>query len=160
MKKHLTLSLAVALMILPLLPATAPGEEGEQEQLPEGQTAFIKAKCNLCHTVVAAGIGEPREESEEESDIVLPPDLSTVGSLREAEWLTLYLQKKETLGDEKHVKKFKGEDEDLAAIIGWLMTMKAPGDTLAAEPEAEEVPAEETPTEEAPSGEAPAEETD
>jgi len=160
MKKHLLLTLAVALLTLPLLPATAPGEEAEEEQLPKGQTAFLKAKCNLCHTVVAAGIGEPREEPEEESDIVLPPDLSIVGSSREAEWLTLYLEKKETIDGNKHKKKFKGKDEQLAELVDWLVTLKAPGDTLAAEPAVEAAPVEEAPTEEAPSGDAPAEETE
>ena len=150
MKKHLLLSLAVALLILPLLPAYVVGEEEEQEQLPEGQPAFLEKKCNLCHTVVAAGIGEPREESEQgDSDVIFPPDLSTVGSVREAEWLTLYLAKKETIDERKHVKRFKGTDEDLAALVDWLLTFKAPGDTLATEPAAE-TPTDETPAEDAP----------
>ncbi len=170
MKRHLLISLAVALLTLPLLPASAPGEEAEQEQLPKGQTAFLKGKCNLCHTVVAAGIGEPREEPEEESDIVLPPDLSTVGSSREGEWLTLYLEKKETIDGNKHKKKFKGKDEQLVELVDWLVSLKAPSDTLAVEPAAEEAPTEEAPVEEtpaeeapageAPAGDAPAEETD
>ena len=159
MKKHLLISLAVALLILPLLPASAPGEEAEQEQLPEGQTQFLKAKCNHCHTVVAAGIGEPREEPEEESDIVLPPDLSTVGSSHEGEWMTLYLQKKETKDGNKHKKRFKGKDEQLAELVDWLVSLKAPSDTLAVEPAAEEAPTEEASVEETPAEEASVEET-
>ncbi len=160
MKKLLLLSLVAALLILPLLPASVLGEEAEKEEVavPEGQTAFLKSKCNLCHTVVAVGIGEPREEPEDEDDdVALPPDLSFVGSSREAEWTTLYLQKKETIDGNKHKKRYKGKDEDLAVLVDWLVSLKAPGDTLAVEPDAE-VPGDTLavePEAEAPEAEAP-----
>ena len=157
MKKLLLLSLVAALLILSLLPASVLGEEEEKEEVavPEGQTEFLKGKCNLCHTVVAVGIGEPREESEdEEDDVVLPPDLSFVGSSREAEWITLYLQKKETIDGNKHKKRYKGKDEGLAVLVDWLVSLKAPGDTLAVEPDAVEPNAVE-PDAEAPEAEVP-----
>ena len=47
--------------------------------------------------IVGTRIGEPpkktvaKTEEEEDTGIVLPPDLSIVGSMRKAEWMDLYL---------------------------------------------------------------------
>jgi hypothetical protein len=82
----------------------------------------------MCHTVYSAGIGEPKAEDakEEEEEASGPPDLSLAGTGRTAEWLSLFLQKKEALNEKKHMMKFKGTDEDLTALVGWILTLKAP----------------------------------
>ncbi len=129
---HVLLVLAIAFMALP--PASALGGETE---LPVGQGIFVGNKCSSCHTVVAAGIGDEQDEVKQEDDgwgdeeeKSGPPDLSSIGSTRTAEWLDLYLQKKETIEDRKHMKRFKGTPEDRTALIDWLLTLKAPGDSL------------------------------
>ena len=102
--------------------------EVKKAAIPAGQKVFTEAKCQMCHTVYSAGIGEPPAEDakkeEEEEAAAGPPDLSMAGAGRTAEWISLFLQKKEALNDKKHVKSFEGSDEDLAALAGWLLTLK------------------------------------
>ena len=103
-------------------------EETKKAAIPTGQKVFTEAKCQMCHTVYSAGIGEPPAEDakkeEEEEAAAGPPDLSMAGAGRTAEWISLFLQKKEALNDKKHMKSFEGSDEDLAALAGWLLTLK------------------------------------
>ncbi|MFH1502465.1 MAG: cytochrome c [Candidatus Eisenbacteria bacterium] len=124
--KKLTATLAIAALLVSLVPAAFAGaKEAEEPVRPAGERIFLEAKCNMCHTVVAAGIGEPRV-TEEGEDVSLPPDLSVTGSSRVAEWLDLYLLKKEAIDGSKHKKKFKGSDEERSLLVKWLVSLKAP----------------------------------
>jgi cbb3-type cytochrome oxidase cytochrome c subunit len=141
----------VAVTTLVCLIGVASGLEEETEQADQekvqhpGMEIFLANKCSMCHTVVLAGIGVPEEEVEAaatEAERVEPekgdeddgpPDLSDVGGRREAEWLRLYLSKKEAIDGRKHMKRFRGSDEETVALVEWLMTQKAPADTLAPE---------------------------
>lgn len=159
--RRLSLVISVIAFSLPLvLPAVVLGEEAAKEEAekveePAGKILFLANKCASCHTAFAAAIGEPPEEKadaeaevEEETG---PPDLSEVGASRKAEWLHLYLTKEEAIDGKKHMKRFKGSDEERAALVDWLTTLGAPADTTVAEPAAEEPAAE-------PAGESPVEE--
>jgi mono/diheme cytochrome c family protein len=132
MKKLLIIALAVsALCVLlagPSFADEAKKDEAKKAAIPIGQKAFTEAKCQMCHTVYSAGIGEPpaKDAKEEEEEASGPPDLSLAGTGRTAEWLSLFLQKKEALNEKKHMMKFKGTDEDLTALVGWILTLKAP----------------------------------
>ena len=123
-----TISIAVLAVLCLALALPALAEESKKEDAtPAGQQVFVAQKCQMCHTVYSAGIGEPpKEEKAEEKADEGPPDLSLAGTSRTAEWLGLFLQKKETLNEKKHMKRFKGADEDLAALANWLLTLKAP----------------------------------
>lgn len=98
-------------------------EETKKPVMPAGQKVFTEAKCQMCHTIYAAGIGEPPAE-DAKKDKSGPPDLSMTGVSRTAEWLSLFLQKKETLNDKQHMMSFKGSDEELTTLVDWLLTLK------------------------------------
>ncbi len=139
MRKLFVITVAVGVLCA-MLALPALGEEAKKDdvKIPAGQQVFMDAKCNMCHTVYSAGIGEPpTEDAEEAGQQEGPPDLSTAGAERDAEWLSLFLQKKEMLHDKKHMKRFKGSDEDLAALVEWLLTLKPAEE----KPEAEATPA-------------------
>jgi hypothetical protein len=131
MRKLFVIALAVSVFCV-LLAAQASAEEvkkveAEKPAMPAGQKVFTEAKCQMCHTIYAVGVGEPpaedaKKEDEEEADG--PPDLSVAGVGRTAEWISLFLQKKETLNDKKHMTSFKGSDEDLTVLVDWLLTLK------------------------------------
>jgi hypothetical protein len=112
---------------------TEPGmTERPVEQVPHpGMLAFAADRCDLCHTVYAAGIGQPPEDSEgeEESDSM---DLSDVGSARDAEWLLSYLRKEAEIDGVKHYRAFKGTEEEEAELVEWLATLGSPADSAAA----------------------------
>ncbi len=138
------------------LPALAE-ESKKKDATPAGQQVFIAQKCQMCHTVYSEGIGEPPAEDakkeEEEEAAAGPPDLSMAGAGRTAEWISLFLQKKEALNDKKHMTSFKGSDEDLAALADWLLTLK-PAEEDASKAEA--APAKPDESEKAAEPEAPA----
>ena len=100
--------------------------EAKVEAVPAGQTVFVENKCQMCHTVYSAGIGEPpaEEEKKDAEEDAGPPDLSLTGAGRTAEWMGLFLLKKATLNEKTHMKRFKGSDEELAPLVDWLMTLK------------------------------------
>jgi mono/diheme cytochrome c family protein len=134
MKKLFVIALSLfvlcALVAAPAAAEDAKKEEVKQEEakkpaIPAGQKVFTEAKCTMCHTVFSAGIGEmPETDEEKEKALDGPPDLSMTGKGRTAEWMTLFLQKEETLNDKKHGMKFMGKDEDLGTLVEWLMTLK------------------------------------
>ncbi len=123
------LSILCLALVLPALAEESKKDDATPDATPAGQQVFVAQKCQMCHTVYSAGIGEPPSEDakeEEEEAAAGPPDLSLAGTGRTAEWLSLFLQKKEALNEKKHMKRFKGADEDLTALVSWLMTLKAP----------------------------------
>jgi cytochrome c553 len=106
------------------------GSSKAQEEATDGKGIFVANKCTACHAVKAAEIemkkaeseGEESEEGESEDQA---PDLSSVGNDHTAEWLMAYLTKKEAINGKKHMKKFKGNEDDLKVLAEWLATQKA-----------------------------------
>jgi cytochrome c5 len=97
------------------------------EKEPEGKKLFLKYKCNSCHSIDAAGVAVKKDESEEEEESKKkPPDLSGIGVEKKADWLGLFLLKKEKVEGELHPKKFRGTEKELGTITAWLETMKTP----------------------------------
>jgi mono/diheme cytochrome c family protein len=90
---------------------------------PDGKTIFSNNKCQSCHTITALGV-ERKKSADDEKTEKDPPDLSGVGIERNAAWITKYMLKKESIKDEKHMKKFKGSEADLAVLAQWLETLK------------------------------------
>ena len=84
----------------------------------DGKSIFVSNKCNSCHSIQSQGISKVAGETVNAS--TQPPDLSGVGLKHNAAWITKYLKKQETLDGEKHLKKFKGSDEDLGTLAAWL----------------------------------------
>jgi len=130
--KRWTVAVLGIVLFLALGAVVASSEEAKE---PEGKTLFLSNKCNSCHTIEAVGV-EKKSSSEEKSDSTAattaatskkkPPDLSSVGLDVKADWMTKYLKKLETTKDgKKHMKLWKGTDEELASLTSWLETMKA-----------------------------------
>ncbi|ANM29119.1 hypothetical protein ABI59_05175 [Acidobacteria bacterium Mor1] len=79
-----------------------------------GETAFIAAKCNLCHAVSSAGI-EAKMKGK-----MTGPDLKGLAAEYEEGWLERYLRKEADLDGKKHVKAFEGKEDELRKIVTWL----------------------------------------
>jgi len=126
----------VALLgVVVALAFAAVSASAEEAKEPAGKTLFLSYKCNSCHTIKAIGVEkrvstEKTEEKAEEPAATSkkkPSDLSSLGLDAKADWITKYMKKLETAKDgKKHLKLFKGTDEELATLSAWLETMKAP----------------------------------
>jgi mono/diheme cytochrome c family protein len=81
----------------------------------DGKQVFLAQKCNLCHMVSSAGI-----EATTKSEKMKGPDLTGVGSRRDAKLMHDFLRKTAEIDGKKHGKEFTGSDEDLAGLIAWL----------------------------------------
>lgn len=99
----------------------SPSVAGSAEEL-DGKELFKDNKCGSCHSITAAGMTKASDG--EDSKDKKAPDLSTIGSKHKADWMAKYLLKKETLDGDKHVKKFKGSDDELQVLVAWLETLK------------------------------------
>ena len=95
----------------------------------DGKQLFLDHKCNTCHTVKSAGVvkrvataGDPTEAKSKTK----PPDLSSVGLIRKADWMAKYLMKTEAIKGEKHGRKFRGSEPELKLVSAWLEAQKAP----------------------------------
>ena len=94
-----------------------------------GKDIFLAQKCNTCHTIKAAGIEKRKAEEsaeKEEKTEKKPPDLSSVGLERKADWIGKFLMKTETIKGDKHPRKFRGTDAELKTLATWLEGQKAP----------------------------------
>ena len=86
---------------------------------PDGKKVFTDNKCSTCHSIDSEGIVRKAK-----TDKNSPADLSQIGSTFTKEKLTNYLTKKESLNDKKHPANFKGSEDELNAMVKWLMTHK------------------------------------
>jgi len=108
-----TLSVLVAVLLLAILysgPASGAAA-------PDGKTLFLAQKCNMCHNVPAAGI-----ERTVKSDKMAGPDLVNIKV--DAATLAKVLRRQEDVHGKKHPKEFKGTDEELNAVITWILSQK------------------------------------
>ena len=135
-KKLIVVALAVAALCL-ILSGLSLADEAEKTEvvkkevkkevkkveMPAGQKVFTAAKCQMCHTVYSAAVGEPPAKDEKVKEDG-PPDLSKAGVGRTAEQMSLFLQKEGALDEKTHMMKFAGSEEDLATLVDWLLTLK------------------------------------
>jgi cytochrome c2 len=87
---------------------------------PDGKQVFEDEKCNLCHSVSTAGI-----EAKTKSEKLKGPDLVNLADSYEAKWIVKYVKKEADLDGKTHKKPFKGTDEELQALVDWLLEQKA-----------------------------------
>ncbi len=104
----------VAVMMAYGIGGMAVAEE-EKADCADGKAIFTESKCDMCHSVKAAGI-----EAKVKSEKMQGPDLTGVGSRHEADWIVKYVNKEVQLNDKDHKGAFKGSDEDLQSLIAWL----------------------------------------
>lgn len=122
-------SRSATLIVFVAIGAAAAAAFAEQAAAPparDGKAIFLENKCNNCHTVAALKIEKKGTEEEASEGKVKPPDLSSVGLERKADWMGRFLMKKETIDGEKHKKLWKGSEADLKTLTAWLETQKAP----------------------------------
>jgi len=86
---------------------------------PEAQRLFID-NCVKCHSVSTVGI-----EAENKTGKMAGGDLVNLGESYEAGFLFAYARKEADLDGKTHKKPFKGTDEELQAIVDWLLERKA-----------------------------------
>ncbi|MFN7973041.1 MAG: cytochrome c [Acidobacteriota bacterium] len=95
----------------------------------DGKEVFTKYKCAACHSIKSQNITKANDASAapEEGDAgakVEPPDLSDVGSKRDAAWIKDYILKKNDNEGRKHKKRWTGTDDELQAVATWLASLK------------------------------------
>ena len=86
----------------------------------DGKAAFTGAKCEMCHSVSAADIA-----AKVKSGKMKGPDLSGFKSDDMAATVAYIMQKAAGEGGKKHLKGFKGTDEELQTILDWLGSLEA-----------------------------------
>lgn len=104
---------AVAVLFGAVAGVSALRAEGE-----DGQAILEAQKCDLCHAVSTVGI-----EAKTKSEAMKGPDLVDIE--REPAWLVQYLKKETELDGQAHKKEYKGTDEDLNALIDWMLDQKS-----------------------------------
>lgn len=77
---------------------------------------FKDKKCNSCHSIDVIGIPKTNEKSK-------APDLSNIAD-KGPEFLTKYMMKEADNNGKKHGISWKGTEEELNAIVGWLIAIK------------------------------------
>ena len=87
----------------------------------DGKQIFKDNKCTNCHTIKSQSVERTGKAEDSETK---PPDLSGVGLKHDADWITKWLMKEETQHGKKHLKKFKGPDDDLQVLSKWLASLK------------------------------------
>lgn len=108
-------ALAGALLTLAALPAAPTAATTSLD----GEVLFRHFRCDLCHGVSTAGI-QPRATSEK----MRGPDLVDLADRRSADWLLRYKRGDERIDGKKHEPAFTGSDEELGALVSWLLRQK------------------------------------
>ena len=109
---------ALALAALALAPLPA----GADAAAPSGQEIFLGQKCNLCHSVQAAGIA-----AKIQSDKNKAPDLGGTAVADDAT-LVPFLRGEAELAGAKHPKKITASDEEVVALLAWLRGLAKGGE--------------------------------
>lgn len=115
--KRVALGVAVlALAVLGLMTVSATAEEEAAET-----QMFTDQKCNMCHGVSTVGI-----EAKTKSEKMKGPDLVNLAGEWDGEKMIAYMTEEVEKDGKKH-KQFKGTDEELQALVDWLLEQKAEG---------------------------------
>ena len=100
--------------IAALVAVSAPPARGADDAEPAGQTAFMEYKCNMCHSVPAAGIeAKTKSEKMRGADLGGPIDAGV-------EAVAAYLRKEGELNGQTHKKAVDISTEDTQTILDWL----------------------------------------
>ena len=83
----------------------------------DGKAVFLAQKCDACHSMGSLAIVQKLKGSK-------APDLSNVGSARDAAWIEKWLNKEIELHGKKHMKTFSGTDAERTTVAQWLATQK------------------------------------
>ena len=114
--------------------AKAEAKTEAEIKIPEGQKIFMDSGCTSCHSMKGQGIEKKKSATATTATEPTaapatpatggPPDLSAAGLEHDKAWITKFLLKTETLHDKKHMKTWKGTNEQLATLTAWLADQK------------------------------------
>jgi mono/diheme cytochrome c family protein len=82
-----------------------------------GQKLFLDKKCNTCHSVDSAKIEKKMASSK-------APDLSDIGSTKDAAWITKWLNKEVELNGKKHMPTWSGTADEQKTLVDWVASLK------------------------------------
>ena len=102
-------SLAVGVVVVLLFGIT--GFAQEADQIEAGKKVYSEMKCPMCHKI--EGVGGK-----------IGPELSGVGSRKDAEWIKGFLKDPKSVSPDTKQPPFKGTDEQLGALVAYLMSLK------------------------------------
>jgi cytochrome c2 len=97
--------------------APPPAALPRAEDPTAGKEVFLGQRCNTCHTVSTAGI-----EAKVKSGSTAGPDLAGVGGRRDRASIEAILHQEEPVNGKKHPKRFSGTQQELDALIDWLLS--------------------------------------
>ncbi|HSR69567.1 MAG TPA: c-type cytochrome [Acidobacteriota bacterium] len=86
----------------------------------DGRKVFDEAKCGTCHSVTSAEI-----MAKMKAGPMAGGDLAGIAEKRESKWIAGYLRQEEKIDGKAHAKPFKGSDEELQALVDWLLEQKS-----------------------------------
>lgn len=96
------------------------GMSASSASAADGKELFVAQKCNLCHSIAAAGITATTK-----SEKMKGPALDGVVAEKGVEWTLKFLHKEVELEGKKHGKDIsKLSDADLKTLVDWLATQK------------------------------------
>lgn len=101
----------------PAPPAPEPLAVAETEAA--GKEVFLDQRCGTCHSVTTAGI-----EAKVASGPTAGGDLAGIGARRDRVSIAAVLAQEETVDGKKHPKRFAGSQEELDALIDWLLSQE------------------------------------
>ena len=78
---------------------------------------FQDKKCNTCHSIESQKVEKKMASSK-------APDLSNVGSTRDAAWITKWLNKEVDMDGKKHPSTWSGTADEEKTLADWLATLK------------------------------------
>lgn len=108
-----TVKLILVLVAAGLLATSAGAADNENV------TQFKALKCNMCHSLEKFEVEATITKAE-----MLGPDLSDVGSTRDAEWMKKWILQEVEIEGKTHKSKWKGTPKELEAVATWLATLK------------------------------------
>ena len=110
-----TATLVVTVILLAVFYSGAAVGQGASKL--DGKQIFLAQKCNMCHSVSTAGI-----ERTTKSEKMAAKDLINID--KDAAALTKYIKKETDLDGKKHGKAWTGTDEELGAVVTWILQQK------------------------------------
>ena len=100
----------------------APPARGADDGEPAGQTLFLEYKCNMCHSVPAAGIeAKTKSEKMRGADLGGPMEAG-------AEAVAAYLRKEGELDGSTHKKEVDISTDEVQTLLDWLAELEPPAE--------------------------------
>jgi nitric oxide reductase subunit C len=108
--KNIFSNMAIGIVSVLFFGITGFAQEGGA-QVGAGKKIYNEMKCPMCHKI--DGVGGK-----------IGPDLSGVGSRKDAQWIKGFLKDPKSIIPDTKQPPFKGTDEELEAVVTYLMSLK------------------------------------